>query len=79
MVKQLAHALKQRLRNSRREQKEWLIRRVMQELFGEGELGPLAKKFGVDELMSGVCIWGGGVGLRRVLMWRSSSRCNLCA
>lgn len=72
MVKNMQHHLKQKLRNWRREQKERLVRRVMQELFGAEGLGSLATKFGVDELMSGVCIWGGGVGLRRVLLWRSS-------
>lgn len=59
-MKELMRMLKQRLRNGKREQKEFLARRTMVELFADnGKLGRLAKDYGVTGLMKGVCMWWG--------------------
>lgn len=59
-MKALLKMLKQRLRNGKREQKDYLVRRTMVEMFlDNGVLGPLAKRYGVTGLMTGVCMWWG--------------------
>lgn len=53
-TEELMKCMKERMRNSRREQKEYLVRETMEQLFMSKGLGKLAEEYGVDALMSGV-------------------------